>query len=426
MTKIHYDNFVDLNYKPKSSDVICQFKITPAKGISMKSAANKVALESSIGTWDKVEGLDENLIKRLGAKVFFIKNKQVKIAYPIEIFEPGNMPSILSGIAGNIFGMKAIKNLRLEDVTFPKKIVKSFKGPKYGIKGVRKIIGVKKRPLVGTIVKPKLGLTPKQHARYAYDAWKGGLDLVKSDENLTNQSFNEFKKRFLLTIKAMKKVEKETGEKKIYVENVTAETDEMIKRAKFVKKNGGNCIMIDVITAGWGAFQTLRDENLDLMIHVHRAGHGMFTEDSNQGMSMEVIAQLVRMIGGDDLHIGAIFGKMKGEEDEIVHIKQEIESESTKQTNKNLSQRWFGVKPIFAVCSGGIHAGVLQKLVRVMGKDIICQAGGGVGAHPLGIEAGAKSMRQAVDAIMKGVDLKEYSKTHEELGLAIERWGYLK
>jgi ribulose-bisphosphate carboxylase large chain len=419
------EKFINLNYKPKKTDVICLFRITPNK-VSMNEAANKVALESSIGTWDKVEGINDKLIKELGAKVFSIKGNFVKIAYPLKIFELGNMPSILSGIAGNVFGMKDIKSLRLEDVEFPKAIIKSFHGPKYGIKGIRKMLKIKNRPLVGTIVKPKLGLTPKQHSEYAYHAWKGGLDLVKSDENLTNQSFNQFKKRFLLTIKAMKKAEIETGEKKIYVENVTAETKEMIRRARFIQDNGGNCAMIDILTAGWGAFQTLRNENLNLILHAHRAGHGMFTEDPNQGMSMEVVAQIARMIGTDNLHIGAIFGKMKGEEEETVHIKQEIESQSTKQTKRNLSQKWYGVKPTFAVCSGGIHAGTLQKLVRVMGKDIIAQAGGGVGAHPLGVEAGAKSMRQAVDAIMKKIDLKEYAKTHEELRLAIERWGYLK
>jgi ribulose-bisphosphate carboxylase large chain len=417
--------FIQLEYKPKKTDVVCLFRIKP-KGIDIKEAANKIALESSIGTWDKVEGFNNELIKKLGAKVFSIKKDFVKIAYPIKIFELGNMPSILSGIAGNIFGMKEIKELRLEDVRFPKKIVKSFHGPKYGIKGVRKMLKIKKRPLVGTIVKPKLGLTPKQHAKYAYDAWKGGLDLVKSDENLTNQSFNKFKTRFVLTIKAMKKAEKETGEKKIYVENVTAETEEMIKRTKFVQENGGNCVMIDIITTGWGAFQTLRNENLNLIIHAHRAGHGMFTENPKHGMSMEVVAQLARMVGADNLHIGAIFGKMKGEKEEVLHIRKEIESQFTKQTKKNLSQQWYGMKPTFAVCSGGIHAGVLQRLVRVIGKDIIAQAGGGVGAHPLGIEAGAKSMRQAVEAIMEGIDLKEYAKTHKELRLAIEKWGYLK
>jgi ribulose-bisphosphate carboxylase large chain len=119
----------------------------------------------------------------------------------------------------------------------------------------------------------------------------------------------------------MEKVERETGEKKLYVENVTAETEEMIKRAKFIQNNGGHCAMIDVITAGWASFQTLRDENLDLIIHAHRAGHGIFTENPNHGISMLTIAKIVRLIGADNLHIGAIFGKMKGEKDNGEHSK---------------------------------------------------------------------------------------------------------
>lgn len=416
--------FIDLSYKPKN-DLVCLFKVTPARGLSIEKAADTVALESSVGTWDKVEGLNEKLIKELGAKVFDIKKNFVKIAYPAKLFELGNMPSILSGIAGNIFGMKAVKAIRLEDIDFPRRIMKSFKGPKYGIKGVRKLVGIKKRPLVGTIVKPKLGRNPDQHAEYAYKAWKGGLDLVKSDENLTDQKFNRFEIRFKKTIKKMRQVEKETGEKKIYVENVTAEADEMIKRAKFIQDNGGNCAMIDIITCGWSALQKLRDENLDLIIHAHRAGHGMFTENPDHGMSMLTVAKISRIIGADNLHIGAVFGKMKGEKEDIINIKDEIEKQFVKKRGI-LTERWYNVKPVFAVCSGGIHAGVLQRLVEVMGKEIIAQAGGGVGAHSLGIEAGARSMRQAVDAVMKKIDLKEYAKTHEELRLAIDRWGYLR
>jgi len=306
--------FIDLKYRPRD-DLICLFRISPARNLSMKKAANTVALESSVGTWDKVEGLNESLIKKLGAKVFSIKDNKVKIAYPIELFELGNMPSILSGIAGNIFGMNAVKSIRLEDVSFPKKIIKSFPGPKFGINGVRKRLKIKNRPLIGTIVKPKLGLTSDQHAEYAYNSWKGGLDLVKSDENLTNQNFNRFKERFKKTIKKMEKIEKETGERKIYVENVSAETKEMIKRARFIQDNGGNCAMIDIITCGWASFQTLRNEDLDLIIHAHRAGHGMFTENPEHGMSMLTIAKIARIIGADNLHIGAIFGKMKGEKE---------------------------------------------------------------------------------------------------------------
>jgi len=223
----------------------------------------------------------------------------------------------------------------------------------------------------------------------------------------------------------MEKVEKETGERKLYVENVTAETKEKIKRAKFIEDNGGNCAMIDIIEAGWSAFQTLREEDLNLILHNHRAGHGMFTENPKHGMSMLTVAKIARLIGGDNLHIGAIFGKMKGGEEEVVDIKDEIEKQFIKKRHI-LTQRWYGVKPTFAVCSGGIHPGALTKLVKTMGNDIICQAGGGVSAHPLGIEAGAKAMRQALEATMKNISLKEYTKTHKELKLAIDRWGIVK
>ncbi len=139
--------------------------------------------------------MDQRIAERLKPNIFSLskKRKTIKIAYPVELFEAGNMPCILSSIAGNIFGMKAVKNLRLEDISFPEKIVKSFKGPKFGINGVRKVLKVRKRPLVGTIIKPKVGLNPDKHAKVAYEAWVGGCDIVKDDENLTNQKFNPFK-----------------------------------------------------------------------------------------------------------------------------------------------------------------------------------------------------------------------------------------
>ncbi len=422
-------DFINLKYRPKKDDLICLFKVEPAKNISMRKAAENIALESSVGTWDEVEGLNQRIIRDYGGKVFLIKGNFIKIAYPTELFELGNMPSILSGIAGNIFGMKILKNLRLEDIEFNKKLIKSFKGPKYGIKGVRKLLNIPKRPLIGTIVKPKVGLSPKKHAEYAYKAWKGGLDLVKSDENLTNQKFNNFKERVKRTLKLKGKIEKETGERKIYVENVTSETKEMIKRAKFIEDNGGNCAMIDIIVSGWSALQSLRDENLDLVIHCHRAGHRMFTENPRHGMSMLTVAKVTRLIGGDNLHIGAVFGKMKGGKDEVKTIEEEIEEQTINLSGINkaiLKQNWHNLKPMFSVCSGGIHPGTLPRLIKTMGHDIIAQAGGGVSAHPLGVEAGAKAMKQALEANLDGIDLKEYSKNHKELRLAIERWGYLK
>ena len=416
--------FINLKYKPKSTDVVLQYKITPAKGLSLKKVANDVAGESSIGTWTDIKTMKPRIGKMLRPSVFYIdsKNKRVRIAYPIELFELGNLPEILSSIGGNIFGMKAVDGLLWEDINIPKKMLKSFKGPKFGIKGIRKRLGIKKRPLVGTIVKPKVGLDEKEHAKVAYDSWRGGCDIVKDDENLTSQNFNKFKKRFLETIKLLKKAEKETGEKKAYLINCTAETEEMLKRIKFVESHGGNYIMLDIITLGWAGLQTARNAT-KLPIHAHRAGHAMFDRNAKHGMTMEVIAQLARMVGVDTLHIGTAYGKMTGDKEEILHIEQEIESAFTKKTKKYLGQKWCGIKTVFGVASGGVYPGIVPKIMKFMGDDVVLQAGGGIHGHPKGTYAGAIAMRQAVDAVEKKKSLKEYSKTHEELREALEKWG---
>ncbi len=423
MTRVHYDSFIDLKYKPKNTDVLCQYKIIPSKGYTFRDVVSMVAGESSVGTWTEIKTMKPRIGKMLAPKVYYLdsKNKRARIAYPIELFELGNLPEIMSSIGGNIFGMKSTKELFWEDIKIPEKMLKSFKGPQFGIQGIRKYLKVYKRPLLGTIVKPKVGLTESEHAKVAYESWIGGCDIVKDDENLTSQNFNKFKKRFLLTIKACKKAEKETGEKKVYLINCTAETKEMLRRIKFVEKNKGNYIMLDIITLGWSALQTARNST-KLPIHAHRAGHAMFDRDKSFGMSMEVIAQLARMIGVDTLHIGTAYGKMSGRKDEVLHIEEEIESEFTKQTKDNLSQKWFGIKPVLGVASGGVYPGIVPKIMEFMGQDVVIQAGGGIHGHPQGTVAGAKAMRQAVDATLKKISLKEYAKTHNELKLALEKW----
>ncbi|MFH1365405.1 MAG: type III ribulose-bisphosphate carboxylase [archaeon] len=415
--------YIYLKYNPKKTDVLCQYKIIPAKGKTLRQAANAVAGESSIGTWTKISTMKKRITKTLSPKVYYMnkKDNRIRIAYPIELFELGNLPEIMSSIGGNIFGMKIIKGIFWEDLYIPKKMLKSFKGPRYGIKGIRKILKIKKRPLVGTIIKPKMGLNEKEHAKVAYESWIGGCDIVKDDENLTSQKFNEFKKRFLLTTAARKKAEKETGEKKAYLINCTAETEEMLERIKFVEKNGGNYIMLDILTLGWGALQTARN-HAKLPIHAHRAGHAMFDRNPNHGMSMEVIAQLARMVGVDTLHIGTVVGKMVGGREEILHIEKEIETQFTEQTKKNLEQKWFGVKPVLAVASGGLHPRIAAKIIKIMGNNVVLQAGGGIHGHPLGTLAGARAMRQMVEASMQGKTLAEYSKTHRELAIALQIW----
>jgi len=411
MAEIEYD-YLDLKYKPKN-DVICLFRIEPKKGMTLKKAAETVALESSTGTWVAIPG--KEYVEKLNAKVFSIKGKFVKIAYPMGLFEKGNAPNILSSIAGNIFGMKAVKNLRLEDVSFPKKLVKSFPGPYYGIKGIRKLMKIKDRPFLGTIIKPKLGLNVGDHVKSAYDSWIGGCDFVKDDENLASQDFNKFERRLTKTLEAKDKAESETGEKKAYLINVTAETNEMVRRAELVRQQGGKFIMVDIITAGFASLQTLRNANLKLAIHAHRAMHAAMTRNEKHGIRMIVIADFARLIGVDSLHIGTGIGKLEGKIKNIVELEEEIEKARVEETNLRLKQNWYGKKAVLGVCSGGLHPGYVPYLIRHLGKDILIQMGGGIHGNKLGSKIGARAARQAIDAVMKGISLKEYANNHFEL-----------
>jgi ribulose-bisphosphate carboxylase large chain len=416
--------FVNLKYKPKESDLVCLFRVEPNRTTIQNASAN-VALESSIGTWTEVKS-EKDYVKRLAAKVFSIKRNMVKVAYPSELFEKGNAPNILSSIAGNIFGMKIVKNLRLEDIKIPKDILDSFRGPKYGIEGIRKMMKVYDRPLLGTIIKPKLGLKTKDHAYVAYDAWRGGCDVVKDDENLSSQKFNEFEERLARTMEAANLAEEVTGEKKAYLINVTAETKEMMKRAQLVEDLGGKFVMVDIVTEGFGALQTLREANFKLAIHAHRAMHAAFTRNKKHGISMMVLADLARIIGVDTLHIGSIVGKMEGGDEEIEEIEEEIEKKTVKETKDRLSQNWGKIKPTLAVSSGGLHPGNIPFLIKHLGNDIVIQCGGGIHGHPKGTLKGAIAARQAIEATTKKISLSRYSKDHIELKEALDKFGVAK
>ena len=403
-----YIDFINFSYNPQEDDLICSFYLEP-KGIDIEVAAGGVAAESSTGTWTELTTVKPQA-KKLHATVFEINGNNARIAYPIDLFELANMPSILSSVAGNVFGLGALKNLRLNDVRFPSKIVKSFRGPKYGTSGVRELLKVKDRPFVGTIIKPKLGLKTKDHAEVAYKAWIGGCDIVKDDENLGSQRFNPFEKRVTKTLESRDKAEKETGEKKVYMANVTSETSEMVKRAKFVEDHGGRYAMVDILTCGFAALQTLRNKDFNLVIHAHRAGHAAFTKDPRHGVSMKVIAKVSRIIGVDQLHVGTAVGKMSEKRDEVLENCDALKTEMD------------GLKPVLPVASGGLHPRLVPALIEIFGKDFVIQAGGGIHGHRDGTVAGAKAIRQAVDAKTQGIPLETYAETRKELKTALEIW----
>lgn len=404
-----YEDYVDLKYRPSKTDLICEFFVEP-NNESMARAAGAVAAESSIGTWTELT-TTKPYMEKLAATVFEINGNNVKIAYPIELFEPSNMPNILSSVAGNVFGMKELTNLRLNDIHFPERLLRSFKGPKYGINGIRKLLKVPRRPLVGTIIKPKIGLKTADHAKVAYESWVGGIDIVKDDENLSNQTFNKFEARLEQTFKMKKKAEKETGEKKIYMINITAEAEEMIRRAKLVEDYGNEYVMVDIITLGWSALQALRNKDFDLVLHAHRAGHAIFTKNPKHGISMKTISRITRIVGMDQLHVGNAVGKMFETKEEVL------------KNCEALKEKMSGFKQVMPVASGGLNPIHIPELVKIFGNDFIIQLGGGTHGHPMGSRAGAKAVRQSLEATMKKIPLNEYAKNHKELRVAMEKWG---
>ena len=395
------------------SYVICDYRVTT--DMPMDKAANAIAAEQSTGTWTDLSTTTSKIIENYGAKVLSIDENLTRIAFPVEDFsvDIGGVPQILSVIAGNLFGLEAVSKIRLEDVQFPKSILEMYKGPKFGVDGLRKELNRPEKPLVGTIVKPKIGLSPKDTANYVYEAGAGGLTNSKDDETLTNQTFCPIEDRTVAVAEALDRLESE-GHKMMHAINVSTNGDKIVELAEKVQAWGAKELMVDVITCGFGAVQALaEDPSIKIPIHVHRTMHGAFTRDPLHGVAMLPITKLVRMCGGDALHIGTLgVGKMSGDATaDLSNLTACLDSTG-------------GYKTVMPVCSGGVYPGMIGKMVQISGKNVQVQAGGGVSGHPGGVRKGAMAMCQAIDAAFLDIPVTEYAKDHEELNEALIKWGY--
>jgi ribulose-bisphosphate carboxylase large chain len=395
-------------------DVIAIYYFRPRRDTSPQQAAEAICEEETTGTWTGVTTRPE-YVKRLDGSVDNLlpsgQGYLAWIRYPAEIFEPGNVPQYLSVVAGNLFGLSRLEVVRLLDVEFPDELV-PFHGPRFGITGVRKLVGTTNRPHVGTIIKPKVGLTPKDTAAVAYEAAIGGVDLIKDDETLTDQKFCPLAERVPLVMEMLDRAKGETGRQVLYAVNVTTRADRISERALEAIELGANMIMVDVIIAGFAALEALAtDPEVTMPIHVHRAMHAALTRNPEHGIAMRPLARLVRMLGGDQLHTGTVSGKMSHSADEVL------------EDNRALTGPAFGHRRTFPVASGGLHPGKVQKELATLGTDVVLQAGGGIHGHPGGTAAGARAMVQAVDAFMAGIPAGEYAKDHYELRQALETWG---
>ncbi len=399
--------------EPEDPDeyVVCKYRVTT--DLPMEKAAEAIAAEQSTGTWTGISTLDSGIFETLGARITRIEGDMVTVEFPADDFsiEVGSVPQILSVIAGNLFGLGSLKGVRLEDVSFPRSITSQFKGPKFGADGLRKILGRPEKPLVGTIVKPKIGLSPERTADYVYEAGAGGLTNSKDDETLVDQPFCPIEARTVAVAEALDRL-KDEGHLMVHAINVSTRGDKIVELAEKVQGWGAKQLMVDVITCGFGAVQALaEDPSIKVPIHVHRTMHGAFTKDPYHGVAMLPLTKLVRMCGGDALHIGTLgAGKMSAGAHDDGNLKACLGDD-------------VPYKTVMPVCSGGVYPGIVQDIIDRAGMNVQIQAGGGVAGHPNGVRCGAMAMSQAVDAAFAGIPVAEYAKDHKALAIALDKWG---
>jgi ribulose-bisphosphate carboxylase large chain len=439
--------YYDIGFQPSENHVLAAYRITPQEGVSAAEAAAAVAAESSFATWTTVWSDYMVEAERYCARTYDIKPVPGRddqfiayIAYPLDLFEEGSLPNLMSSLVGNVFGFKPLRALRLEDVYFPPALLKTFQGPPHGIQVERDRLNKYGRPLLGGTMKPKLGLSAKNYGRLVYEALRGGLDFTKDDENITSQPFMRWRDRAEFVMEAVHKAEAETGERKGHYLNVTAgDMEEMYRRAELAKELGSRIIMVDFLVVGFTAFASISKwcRANGILLHAHRAMHSVIDRQPNHGIHWRVLAKWVRIVGADHLHNGTVVGKLEGDRLSTIGINQMLRADygrTSECPGYHFNQPWLSMPGVFPVASGGIHVWHMPELVSIFGDDSVLQFGGGTVGHPWGSAAGATANRVALEAVIQarnegrdllaeGPDiLKEAARHSPELRAAMETW----
>jgi len=455
----HQQAYLNLDLEnPKNGDyMLACFHLIPGKNLNMLQAACEVASESSTGT-NFLVNTETPYSKMMNALVYQIdiEKELVWIAYPWRLFDRGgNVQNILTYIAGNVFGMKEVKALKILDVRFPPAMMEQYDWPSYTLQDMRNYLWVYDRPILGTIVKPKMWLTSAEYAEVCYDFWVWWWDFVKNDEPQADQDFSPYHKMVRNVKEAMDKAVKETGQKKVHSFNVSAsDYDTMIERCEMIVNSGmepgSYAFLIDGTTAWWTAVQTLRRKYPDVFIHFHRAGHGAFTRPENPiWYSVLLLSKFARLAGASGIHTGTAWvGKMAWTPTEDLtaaeniysyHAKGHIFDQSwglipehdedlvekiqmdTQHALANEDDNWRTVKKCCPIISWWLNPTLLKPFIDLMGNvDFITTMWAGCNAHPKGTKAGAKALVQACEAFQKWIDIHDYAKDHIELAEAIE------
>ena len=399
---------------------------------SPERAAEVMAGEQSTGTFVRVPGETEELRERFGARVERLteletveqpslpgsrpprgtvryRRAEVVLSFPMENMGP-SLPNLLATVAGNLFELREFSGLKLVDLDLPPAFGETYSGPRFGVEGTRKLAGVEGRPIIGTIVKPSVGLTPEETAALVKTLIDSGLDFIKDDELMANGPHSPLERRVAAVMRVVNEFADRTGKKPMIAFNITDEIDAMLQHHDAVLAAGGTCVMVSLNSVGLPAIAHLRRHS-QLPIHGHRNGWGLVSRHPYLGIEFPAYSKLWRVAGVDHLHVNGLRNKFCEPDDSVI------------ASARSCLTPLFGAR-VMPVFSSGQWAGQAADTYRRVGSaDLMYVCGGGVMAHPGGIAAGVASVRQAWEAALAGVPLDEFARDHVELRDAMERFG---
>lgn len=404
--------------------VLATYYIVLDKDVDVIKKAETMAIGQTIGTWVPVPGITDKMREKHMGKVVNIfdappyelynqieEDKRtyfIQIAYPTINFG-SQFPMLLTTLLGNDASTSA--QVKLVDLQLPKEFVAPFKGPKYGIEGLRKLAKVEDRPLVLNMIKPCTGLSPQKGAKIFYETALGGLDFIKDDELLGNPSFSPVEERVKAYNDAAKEAAKITGKEVIYICNVTDSADRIWETVDKALKAGAKALMLSFSVVGYSMFRAI-SEKVDVPVMGHYATSGAMNEGVNSGLSSHLsVGKFPRLAGADLVMMNTPYGGYP------------LTRQQYFKTYQQLVLPYYDIKPTMPICGGGVHPGMVPQFTKDFGLDIMLAAGGAVQGHPLGAAAGAKAMVLAAEAMSEGISLEEKAEQHEELRVALDRFG---
>lgn len=404
--------------------VLASYYIELLKEDNVVEKAVSIAAGQTVGTWVPVPGItDEMRDNHMGKVVNIIdlppcdlisQVQTEKVAYLLQLAYPvsnfgAQFPQMITTLLGNDASTSA--QVKLVDLQFPENFVKEFKGPNFGIEGLRRLTGVKERPLVLNMIKPCTGFAPEVGAKIFYETALGGVDFIKDDELLGNPDFCPSVERVKAYQKASDAAFEQTGHRTIYVCNITDRADRILDNAKRCIDAGAKALMVSYASIGYSMLRALA-ENVNVPILGHYAGSGMFYEGPNSGLSSQfAVGRFPRLAGADMIMMNTPYSKYPLKYGKYI------------QTAHEITLPYYHIKPAMPCAGGGVHPGMAKQYIKDLGNDIILAPGGSIQGHPMGATAGARAMRQAIDAVMAQIPLKEAAKDCEELRVALERFG---